>query len=683
MQLCRRKLAHPTLTRGLLLLLTAGTVGSLGDTDGHFTTAPDGQNGYKVHHTRPALDGMRGRNDPNWGTSSDHNFDADHTLAPTNPRTAWALHHASALGDVDEVMRLLEGCLDSHMRNCNRSFYGVNVDAKEMQLGRTSMHRAAEHDRYDVAVELLKYNASVNVTDKYFWTPLHKTAEKGWLEFSRLLLSHDADVGAVDKYGWTPLHRASDKGNLAVAKLLANNGANLNHGRASLGHFYPDVHAYANQDGTPLHHAARRGHAHVVRWLIESGADIDARDKNGWVPLYYAAESGQLHAVQVLIEKDAQLNVRGVSGGTPLFIATANGHAAVHEALGKAGATYTTPLGEGLRSSLPNQGRDYEFNVHANWVPPNYGGNGIRYVEQGTDTYVMLEQPGLPSINRAGLSPGQTSSINTYFLDESSSLEFRDEQHVAPELWVPGATDENPTAGAQHRYTDARGHTIENAVDIGPHVTHHDGENPGRYGDIHVDENPTHTDPMSPDILHTSSATDFGMVGDTSVHPGAQHIDDGYRSGSYRPGGDALGFTSGGFDAGSRAAQAAAQAGPMPGVEIGPTAEIVQGRRRLGKQEEDGSIHSLDGGEDGEGGAAAESEKGLKEKMRERLRQRIDSVGAADSGSREVGGLQELLHDHLRKHVDSTDSAPAPRQRTGALDALKNKLKSKLATAKN
>ena len=133
---------------------------------------------------------------------------------------------------------------------------------------KTALHRAAEHDRYDVAVELLKYNASVNVTDKQFWTPLHKTAEKGWLEFSRLLVLHHADVGAVDKYGWTPLHRACANGRLEVAKLLSAYGSPLDHGKASLGHFFPDVHAYANQDGTPLHAAAVKGHDDEVAWLV-------------------------------------------------------------------------------------------------------------------------------------------------------------------------------------------------------------------------------------------------------------------------------------------------------------------------------------------------------------------------------------------------------------------------------
>ena len=151
-------------------------LGSAGDQ----TSAPDGVDGFRVHRVRPPLDGRRGRGDPRRGPMSDHNFDEDHWLAPTNPRTAFALHHAAALGDVDEVMRLLRGCTEAHMRNCNETAFGVHPDAKESAFLKTALHRAAEHDRYDVAVELLKYNASANVTDKQSRTPPHKLLVQSW-----------------------------------------------------------------------------------------------------------------------------------------------------------------------------------------------------------------------------------------------------------------------------------------------------------------------------------------------------------------------------------------------------------------------------------------------------------------------------------------------------------------------
>ena len=546
--------------------------------------APDGLDGFRVHRARPHLDGRRGRGDAARGYMSDHNYDEDHWLAPTNPRTAFALHHASALGDVDEVMRLLKGCDTAHMRNCNQTAKGVDPDAKESAFFKTALHRAAEHDRYDVAVELIKHNASVNVTDKQYWTPLHKTAEKGWLEFSRLLLTSDADVGAVDKYGWTPLHRAADQGHLEVVKLLSAYGGPLDHGKASLGHFFPDVNAHANQDGTALHQAARKGHADIVAWLVGAGADIDARDKYGHMPLHKAAEAGQYEAARTLVILGAQKNTRGVVGGTPLQMARASGYVELAAMLASAGATTQTPLGEGLRSGLPHLNAEayaqYEeayryWTVGENCVatdptftpPPDCGytegdaescGAGCTYSPglPGWSTKLGLPLEQMYMHHQVGLP---SRYVYSSFVDESTGLGYRDEQHVGPELWAPGGTDENPDFGATGTYdTDTYSpivehHTVSNSVDVTEHTFF------------------TEVDPHSQHILHTSTAID----GPVLVHPGAAHIDDGYRSGSYRPSGDARGYTTGGVDAGSRATSEMYQAGPQRGVEIGPDGQYV------------------------------------------------------------------------------------------------------------
>ena len=452
-------------------------------------------------------------------------------------------------------------------------------NAKESMFLKTALHRAAEHNRYDVAVELIKYNASVNVTDQQYWTPLHKSAEKGWLEFSRLLVTSGADVGAVDKYGWTPLHRAADQGHIEVVKLLSAYGGPLDHGKASLGHFFPDVNAHANQDGTPLHQAARRGHADVVAWLVGAGADIDARDKYGHMPLHKAAEAGQHEAAKTLVVLGAQKNARGVVGGTPLQMARASGYFQLADMLAAAGATTQTPLGEGLRSGLPHLNAEvytlYEeayrqWTVGENCVATNPAQNpppDCDFDEGDPDSCGAgcTYSPGLPAWStKLGLPLGQqymhhqvglpSRYVYSSFFDESTGLGYRDEQHVGPELWAPGGTDEDPDYGATGTYdTDTYspivvGHTVSNSADVTEHTFF------------------TEIDPHSQHILHTSTAVD----GPVLVHPGAAHIDDGYRSGSYRPSGDARGFSTGGVDARSRATSEMHEAGPAAGSRDRP-----------------------------------------------------------------------------------------------------------------
>ena len=61
----------------------------------------------------------------------------------------------------------------------------------------------------DVAALLIKYNACVNATDKWAFTPLHEAAQKGRTQLCALLLSHGADPTLKNQEGQTPLDLVS------------------------------------------------------------------------------------------------------------------------------------------------------------------------------------------------------------------------------------------------------------------------------------------------------------------------------------------------------------------------------------------------------------------------------------------------------------------------------------------
>ena len=136
----------------------------------------------------------------------------------------------------------------------------------------------------------------------------------------------------------------------------------------------------------------------------------------------------------------------------------------------------------------------------------------------------------------------------------------------------------------------------------------------------------TEIDPHSQHILHTSSAVD----GPVLVHPGAAHIDDGYRSGSYRPSGDARGFTTGGVDARSRATSEMYQAGPQTGVEIGPDHDIAG--RIVGDHPVVGRRRQL---------SAVES-------LREKLQDKLTNDSASERRPAQGGATKEALAEKLR-----------------------------------
>lgn len=77
---------------------------------------------------------------------------------------------------------------------------------------------------------LLRYGASVRVSDSRKRTPLHtaaaegRTAEAGTV--ARLLLEHGADPNAADEDGNTPLHVAATIANVPIVRCLLSWGAN-------------------------------------------------------------------------------------------------------------------------------------------------------------------------------------------------------------------------------------------------------------------------------------------------------------------------------------------------------------------------------------------------------------------------------------------------------------------------
>ena len=57
----------------------------------------------------------------------------------------------------------------------------------------------------DVAALLIKYDACVNATDKWCFTPLHEAAQKGRTQLCALLLVHGADPSLRNQEGHSPL----------------------------------------------------------------------------------------------------------------------------------------------------------------------------------------------------------------------------------------------------------------------------------------------------------------------------------------------------------------------------------------------------------------------------------------------------------------------------------------------
>lgn len=183
------------------------------------------------------------------------------------------------------------------------------------------LHRAAEADRSDLVLSLLKRGADLEDKDERGWTPLNVAAFFGNLGVVVTLLAAKANIEATTtRARYTALHTAAQTGHTAVLELLLWKGA--------------DIAAVTGRGWTALNVAAYAGHHDVVSSLLDRGADIHAATtKGGWTALHTAAERGDVSNALLLLRKGANIKAVTLKGLNALHCAAHAGHGQVVRAL--------------------------------------------------------------------------------------------------------------------------------------------------------------------------------------------------------------------------------------------------------------------------------------------------------------------------------------------------------------
>jgi len=164
---------------------------------------------------------------------------------------------------------------------------GVKIN-KQNNLGKSALHYAASSNNTEVAIILLKHEASVLVEDKEGYTPVHTACKYGSEEVLQLILKECSEVvkdliGKVTNDGKTPL---------LVAKCAVNYSL------------------------------------HNIQTLIDNGSKLSAVDryKNSILHLYSAKQENVGIHEDILSKEPSLLESTNYNLETPLHITASYGH---------------------------------------------------------------------------------------------------------------------------------------------------------------------------------------------------------------------------------------------------------------------------------------------------------------------------------------------------------------------
>ncbi|XP_074071608.1 ankyrin and armadillo repeat-containing protein isoform X2 [Macrotis lagotis] len=158
------------------------------------------------------------------------------------------------------------------------------------ELGYSTLHYAALHNRVPIICQLCRANVNVNQRrfmlsnlgtgkesakgdlkrDKNGPTPLHLAAQAGSLESTVCLLTHKADYTLCEKRGWLPIHVAAFYDNICIIIVLCRKDPSL-----------LEAETAAENRCTPLLLAATSGALDTLHYLYSHGANWQKTDNKG------------------------------------------------------------------------------------------------------------------------------------------------------------------------------------------------------------------------------------------------------------------------------------------------------------------------------------------------------------------------------------------------------------------
>ncbi len=269
------------------------------------------------------------------------NAGADITTKNNNANNLLTI--ASLNGSLELVKTLIE-----KIKQMDPEGYQKYIDAKN-SYGNNALLLAADYNHVDVALELIKEGASIDVSNKDQDTTLIIASMVGNLDVIKALLEKKKKtdpngfqqyIDKMNAHGLSPMMFAIGREHNDVALALIQAGAN--------------VKVKVEGEMTILQEALSRRQKEVAFALIQAGADIDATDNN-LSPLMSAIKMGYTDVVKALIEKKRKIGAQEVkeyintpdqNGRTALYYAVRYGEEDVAMVLIDAGVSVVNAEGD-------------------------------------------------------------------------------------------------------------------------------------------------------------------------------------------------------------------------------------------------------------------------------------------------------------------------------------------------
>jgi len=198
---------------------------------------------------------------------------------------------------------------------------GINLNHQDAS-GFTALHRAAESNRCDILLALLKAGAKPDPRSVLGHTPLMTAAKNGHGDPITFLIKHGADL------------YAKDNNNKLALNLVPMFSTTLKE-------------RLQGMMGWGLLEACRKGKGDEVMHLVERGASVFLSDSKNMTGLHFAAAGGHNMICEYLCSKKANPNALDTKGETCLFKAAQAGSGSVWTTLIKHGADPTIKCPKG------------------------------------------------------------------------------------------------------------------------------------------------------------------------------------------------------------------------------------------------------------------------------------------------------------------------------------------------